>query len=158
MVADMLSFNLCHWYIAKVKNYNVNVTAVLDLDFKNAFPEIFNFTVGILILLPFSGHWSLKVIWENFWIIFFIRIPEVILPGITFSRAIFDFIIVEKEDLVEEDENPPNEPEPTAPKPTTTHTGSSLVIPEDAKSSSNVENSRNSMKVSSTENTNHRLR
>merc|ERR1711990_981640 len=35
--------------------------------------------------------------------------------------------------LKKEDENPPNEPEPTAPKPTTTHTGSSLVIPEDAK-------------------------
>ena len=65
-----------------------------------------------------------------------------------------DLKIVEKEEnLVEEDENPPNEPEPT-----TTHTGSSLVIPEDAKSSSNVENSRNSMKVSSTENTTHRLR
>ena len=89
----------------------------------------------------------------------YIFIPEVILPGIIFSRVNFDLIIVEKEEnLVEEDENPPNEPEPTAPKPTTTHTGSSLVIPEDAKSSSNVENSRNSMKVSSTENTNHRLR
>ena len=59
---------------------------------------------------------------------------------------------------MEEDENPPNEPEPTVPKPTTTNTGSSLVIPDDAKPSSNVENSRNSMKVSSTENTNHRLR
>ena len=71
----------------------------------------------------------------------------------------FDFIIVEKEEnLVEEDENPPNEPEPIPPKPTTTNTGSSLVIPEDAKSSSNVENSRISMKVNSTENTNHRLR
>jgi len=63
-----------------------------------------------------------------------------------------------EENLVEEDENPPNEPEPIPPKPTTTNTGSSLVIPEDAKSSSNVENSRNSMKVNSTENTNHRLR
>ena len=74
-------------------------------------------------------------------------------------RADYDFIIVEKEEnLVEEDENPPNEPEPIPPKPTTTNTGSSLVIPEDAKSSSNVENSRNSMKVNSTENTNHRLR
>ena len=74
-------------------------------------------------------------------------------------RANSDFIIVEKEEkLVEEDENPPNEPEPIPPKPTTTNTGSSLVIPEDAKSSSNVENSRNSMKVNSTENTNHRLR
>ena len=74
-------------------------------------------------------------------------------------RVDFDLIIVEKEEnLVEEDENSPNEPEPIPPKPTTTNTGSSLVIPEDAKSSSNVENSRNSMKVNSTENTNHRLR
>ena len=59
---------------------------------------------------------------------------------------------------MEEDENLPNEPEPIPPKPTTTNTGSSLVIPEDAKSRLNVENSRNSMKVNSTENTNHRLR
>jgi len=60
--------------------------------------------------------------------------------------------------LVEEEDNPPNEPEPSTPKqPISTNTGSSLVIPEDAKSSSNAENSRNSMKVSSTENTNHRL-
>ena len=36
--------------MAKVKNYNLNVTEVLDSDFKNAFPGIFNFTVGILIL------------------------------------------------------------------------------------------------------------
>ena len=33
---------------AKVKNYKLNVTEVLDSDFKNAFPGIFNFTVGIL--------------------------------------------------------------------------------------------------------------
>ena len=33
----------------KVKNYNLNVTEVRDSDFKNAFPGIFNFTVGILI-------------------------------------------------------------------------------------------------------------
>ena len=59
---------------------------------------------------------------------------------------------------MEEEDNPPNEPEPSTAKPITTNTGSSLVIPEDAKSSSNAENSRNSMKVSSTENTNHRLR
>ena len=77
------------------------------------------------------------------------RIPEVD----------FDFIIVEKEEnLVEEDENLSNEPDLIPPKPTTTNTCSSLVVPEDAKSSSNVENSRNSMKVNSTENTNHRLR
>ena len=34
--------------IAKVKIYNLNVTEVRDSDFKNAFPGIFNFTVGIL--------------------------------------------------------------------------------------------------------------
>ena len=34
--------------LAKVKNYNLNVTEVRDSDFKNAFPGIFNFTVGIL--------------------------------------------------------------------------------------------------------------
>ena len=34
--------------IAKVKNYNLNVTEVRDSDFKNAFPGIFNLTVGIL--------------------------------------------------------------------------------------------------------------
>ena len=33
----------------KVKNYNLNVTEVRDSDFKNAFPGIFNFSVGILI-------------------------------------------------------------------------------------------------------------
>ena len=38
----------CYWYIAKVKNYNLNVTEVRDSDFQNAFPGIFNFTVGIL--------------------------------------------------------------------------------------------------------------
>ena len=48
MEADLLSPNRCHWQIAKVKNYNLNVTEVRDSDFKNAFPEIFNFTVGIL--------------------------------------------------------------------------------------------------------------
>ena len=30
---------------------NLNVTEVRDSDFKNAFPGIFNFTVGILIIL-----------------------------------------------------------------------------------------------------------
>ena len=47
MVAYLLSPNSCHWYIAKVKNYNLNVTEIRDSDFKNAFPGIFNFTVGI---------------------------------------------------------------------------------------------------------------
>ena len=31
-----------------IKNYNLNVTEVRDSDFKNDFPGIFNFTVGIL--------------------------------------------------------------------------------------------------------------
>ena len=35
----------------KVKNYNLNVTEVRDSDFKNAFPGIFNFTVGILFTI-----------------------------------------------------------------------------------------------------------
>ena len=34
---------------AKVKNYNLNETEVRDSDFKNAFPGIFNFTIGILL-------------------------------------------------------------------------------------------------------------
>ena len=48
MVTYLLSPNRCHWQIAKIKNYNLNVTEVRDSDFKNAFPGIFNFTVGIL--------------------------------------------------------------------------------------------------------------
>ena len=49
MVPYLLSPNRCRWWIAKVKNYNLNVTEFWDPDFKNAFPEIFNFTtVGIL--------------------------------------------------------------------------------------------------------------
>ena len=32
-----------------LENYNLNVTKVLDSDFKNAFLGIFNLTVGILI-------------------------------------------------------------------------------------------------------------
>ena len=49
MVADLLSPKCYHWQIAKVKNYNLNVTEILDSDFKNAFPGIFNFTAGNLI-------------------------------------------------------------------------------------------------------------
>ena len=41
MVAYLLSPNSCHWWIAKVKNYNLNVTEVLVSDFKNAFPRNF---------------------------------------------------------------------------------------------------------------------
>ena len=37
------------WKTLKVKNYNLNVTEIRDSDFKNAFPGIFNFTVGILL-------------------------------------------------------------------------------------------------------------
>ena len=49
MVADLLSPNRCNWQIAKIKNYNLNVTEVQDPDFPMLFPGIFNFTVGILI-------------------------------------------------------------------------------------------------------------
>ena len=41
--------NGCHWWIVKVKNYNLNVTEVRDSDLKNAFPVILNFTVGIVV-------------------------------------------------------------------------------------------------------------
>ena len=51
MVAVLLSPNSCHWSIAMVKNYNLNVTEIRDPDFKNAFLGIFNFTVGILIMM-----------------------------------------------------------------------------------------------------------
>ena len=47
MVAYLLSPNRCQWSIAKVKNYNLNVTEVLDPVFP-MLPGIFNFTVGIL--------------------------------------------------------------------------------------------------------------
>ena len=50
MVADLLSPNRFLWSIAKVKNYNLNVTEVRDSDFKHALPGIFNFTVGILTI------------------------------------------------------------------------------------------------------------
>ena len=43
MVADLLSPSRCHWKIAKVKNYNLNVTEVRDSDFKNAFSRNFQF-------------------------------------------------------------------------------------------------------------------
>ena len=41
-----------------IKNYNLNVTEVRDSDFKNDFPGIFDFTIGILS--P-TNHWSLNV-------------------------------------------------------------------------------------------------
>ena len=43
-----------------VKNYNLNVTEVMVSDFKNAFPVIFNSTVGILRTGLFP-NWSRKV-------------------------------------------------------------------------------------------------
>ena len=43
----LLRSNRCHWQIANVKNYNLN--EVRDSDFKNAFPGIFDFTIGILL-------------------------------------------------------------------------------------------------------------
>ena len=48
MVADLLSPNRYHWWIAEVKNCNLNVTEILVSDFKNAFFGIFKFTGGIL--------------------------------------------------------------------------------------------------------------
>ena len=43
MVAYLLSPNRCHWWIAKVKNYNLNVTENLDSDFKKCFSRNFQF-------------------------------------------------------------------------------------------------------------------
>ena len=43
MVAYLLSPNRCHWWIAKVKNYNLNVIEVRDSDLKNAFYWNFQF-------------------------------------------------------------------------------------------------------------------
>ena len=51
------SFNL------KVKNYNLNVTELRDSDFKNAFPGIFNLTVGILILFDENFENFKKLNW-----------------------------------------------------------------------------------------------
>ena len=48
IVAYLLSPNRCHWQIAKVNNYNLNVTELRDPDFSMLFPGIFNFTVEIL--------------------------------------------------------------------------------------------------------------
>ena len=47
MVAYFLSSNRCHWYIFKVKNYNLNVAELRDSTLKKSFPGIFNFIVGI---------------------------------------------------------------------------------------------------------------
>ena len=56
MVADLLSPDRCHWWIAKVKNYKLNVTEVQDSDFKNGkmqnkFPDNDNFSIV---------HWLLR--------------------------------------------------------------------------------------------------
>ena len=56
MVAYLLSPNRCQWQIAKVKNYNLNVTEVRDSDLKMLFPGIFNFTVGILVSFNSFDH------------------------------------------------------------------------------------------------------
>ena len=45
--------------MAKVKNYNLNVTEDRDSDFKNAFPGIFNFTVGILNIAIYMSFVSI---------------------------------------------------------------------------------------------------
>ena len=49
MVADLLSPNRYHWYIAKVNIYNLNVTEVRHPTLKKIFLGIFDFTVWILI-------------------------------------------------------------------------------------------------------------
>ena len=58
--------------IAKVKNYNLNVTEIRDSDFKNAFPEILYFTVGILYQRKFVFSWVVRLSRQfcprrNFW-------------------------------------------------------------------------------------------
>ena len=52
-------------WIDKVKNYNLNVTEIRDSDFKNAFPGIFNFIVGILVhfLIPKPQK---MIVFQNF--------------------------------------------------------------------------------------------
>ena len=47
MVAYLLSPNRCDWWIAKVKNYNLNVTEVQYPASPMLFPGIFDFTVGV---------------------------------------------------------------------------------------------------------------
>ena len=57
MVADLLSLNRRHWYIANVKNHNMNVTEIRYSASPMPFPGIFNFTGGIL----FKNHETIKV-------------------------------------------------------------------------------------------------
>ena len=53
-------FHIFSLQIAKVKNYNLNVTEVLNSDFKNVFPGIFNFTIGILLQQSATKQWTLQ--------------------------------------------------------------------------------------------------
>ena len=56
--------------IAKVKNYNLNVTEVRHPDFKNIFPGIFNFTVGILLSVDLLISESLLLTWyQSNWLL-----------------------------------------------------------------------------------------
>ena len=55
MVADLLSPNRCNWEIAKVKNYNRNVTEVLDSTSKKKFSRNFQFHGQD----PNPGLWSI---------------------------------------------------------------------------------------------------
>ena len=59
LFADLLSLNRCNWWTAKVQNYNLNVTEVLDSTLKKSFPGIFNFTVGILGL---TFNYEMKIV------------------------------------------------------------------------------------------------
>ena len=65
MLADLLIPNRCHWQIAKVKNFNLNVTEVRDPDFKNASscnfqfhrraPTIRNFSTSLVSFIINTG-------------------------------------------------------------------------------------------------------
>ena len=52
-----------------VKNYNLNVTEILDPDFKNVFPGIFNFTIGTLVSDVGDGFKLCDIIYvTKFWV------------------------------------------------------------------------------------------
>ena len=72
----------------KYKNYNLNVTEVLDSDFKNAFPGIFNFTVGILILiLDRRSAWQ-NLVWLQYIGSRWQSIPEMAQKSAYYLRSI----------------------------------------------------------------------
>ena len=54
MVAELLCPKHYNWWIAEVKNYNLNVTEVRYPAFPMLFPGIFNFTVRFLTRLDYG--------------------------------------------------------------------------------------------------------